>query len=143
MARTAGTLSVSPADDRTRGASRAQFLKHRVGTSWFETQSISQRGQNTQGSRYNISCSEGIITISSKFPDGDDQSPEHDDSLVGVVQGCLTVFAQTTTGSNTEISLDARNTMRSLKQLQGRYGYHREDVLGEVIRDIKPTDSIA
>lgn len=77
------------------------------------------------------------VFLPPKLPNEDDSSPGNDDSLVGVVQGCLASFAETTTGTERDMILDARNTIANLRQLQDHYGHLREDVLGEALRDIK------
>lgn len=76
------------------------------------------------------------VFLPPKLPDGDDSSPQYDDDLVGVVQACLSAFAETAKLSERDTILEARNTLGSLRRLRDRYGHLREDALCEALQEI-------
>lgn len=76
------------------------------------------------------------VFLPPKLPHGDDSSPQHDDDLVGVVQGCLSAFAKTATWSERDTIRGARNTLGSLRRLRNRDGHLREDALCEALQEI-------
>lgn len=76
------------------------------------------------------------VFLPPKLPDGDDSSPQYDDDLVGVVQGCLLAFSETATWSERDTIRETRNTLGSLRRLRDRYGHLREDALCEALQEL-------
>lgn len=76
------------------------------------------------------------VFLPPKLPGEDDSSPEHDDTLLDVVQGCLAAFAGTATGQEQEIISEACNAIRNLRQLRDPYGRLREDAFHKALHEI-------